>query len=122
MVLPSQVILYVSDPERSAAFYESILEIPAKRLSPNFAVLELGKGFQLGLLSRDKVKPEAAAGVSSELCIIESDRRSLERLHEVWAAKKVKIILEPQLMYFGGWNFMGEDPDGNRIRVSTPDA
>jgi uncharacterized glyoxalase superfamily protein PhnB len=32
------------------------------------------------------------------------------------------MILPPQTMYFGGVNFMAVDPDGHRIRVSTPDA
>jgi hypothetical protein len=121
MALPSQVILYVSDPAKSAAFYEAILEIPAKILSPNFAVLDLGKGFQLGLLARAKVSPEAPIGVSSELCFIEADRQALESLHRTWVSKGVTILLQPQLMYFGGHNFLGADPDGNRLRVSTPD-
>jgi len=121
MPLPSQVIFYVSDPVKSAAFYEKLLNIPGKILSPNFAVFELRKGFQLGLLSRAKVKPEAPVGVSGELCFIEDGKESLERLHKAWLAKGVTIVLEPQLMYFGGYNFMGVDPDGNRLRVSTPD-
>jgi hypothetical protein len=121
MALPSQVILYVSEPARSAEFYAALLERPAKILSPNFAVLDLAPGFQLGLLSRAKVQPSAPAGISGELCFIEDGLESLQRLHDAWVAKGVTIVLEPQLMYFGGHNSLGLDPDGNRLRVSTPD-
>jgi len=121
MVPQLQVILYVSEPARSSAFYAELLNLTAEILSPNFAVINLAEGFQLGLLLRSKVEPPAPEGISSELCLIVEDKGALEALYKQWVAKGVPIILPPQVMYFGGANFMGTDPDGNRIRISTPD-
>jgi catechol 2,3-dioxygenase-like lactoylglutathione lyase family enzyme len=121
MPVPNQVILYVSDPGKSAAFYAGILDQKPQVLSPNFVVFDLGHGFTLGLLARAKVEPAAAPGVSSELCFIVDTKEALEALHRQWVQQGVSIALAPQLMYFGGTNFMGLDPDGHRLRVSTPD-
>ncbi|HTB22171.1 MAG TPA: VOC family protein [bacterium] len=121
MTTLTQVILYVSDPARSSSFYAEILGLTPKSLSPNFAIFELAQGVQLGLLLRSTVEPAADKGISSELCLIVDSKEALEALHKQWAGRGMRIILPPQLMYFGAVNFMAEDADGNRIRVSTPD-
>ncbi len=121
MTVLTQVILYVSNPDQSANFYAQVLGLTPKPLSPNFVVFDLGPGFQLGLLLRSKVQPAAPAGISSELCLIVDSEGALNALHQQWTAKGVTIVLPPQRMYFGGVNFMAVDPDGNRLRVSTPD-
>jgi predicted enzyme related to lactoylglutathione lyase len=121
MPSPTQIILYVADPERSAAFYRQILEKEYRTLSPNFVVFEIQDGFQLGLFRRSKLEPAAPEGISGELCFICENKASLEAMHESWRAKGAKIILPPTLMYFGGVNFIATDPDGNRLRASTPD-
>jgi predicted enzyme related to lactoylglutathione lyase len=117
----TQMILYVSDPAQSAAFYADLLGLAAKPLSPNFVIFELAKGVQLGLLLRSKVVPAADKGISSELCLVVDSKDALEAMHQKWVKQGHPIILPPQVMYFGGVNFMGLDADGNRIRVSTPD-
>ena len=121
MATITQMILYVSDPAQSAAFYADLLGLAAKPLSPNFVIFELAKGVQLGLLLRSKVVPAADKGISSELCLVVDSKDALEAMHQKWVKQGHPIILPPQVMYFGGVNFMGLDADGNRIRVSTPD-
>lgn len=117
----TQMILYVSDPAKSASFYAGLLGLTPKSLSPNFVVFELAAGVQLALLLRSTVEPAADKGISSELCLVVDSKEALETLHKQWVSRGVRIILPPQLMYFGAVNFMGVDSDGNRIRVSTPD-
>lgn len=121
MPSPTQIILYVSNPERSALFYQQVLEKDYRTLSPHFVVFEIQEGFQLGLYRRSKVDPPAPEGISGELCFICDTKAALEALHDAWCSKGVNIILPPTLMYFGGVNFIATDADGNRLRASTPD-
>jgi biotin operon repressor/catechol 2,3-dioxygenase-like lactoylglutathione lyase family enzyme len=108
---------------RSAAFYSDLLGSQPVLASPSFILFDLDHGFHLGLWARDKVDLAGGAGPgeSSELCLIAPDLAALRALHGEWAAKGIRIAMEPRKMYFGAHNFVGLDPDGHRLRVSTPD-
>ncbi len=122
MPLPSQFLLYVDDPAQSAQFYGRLLGQEPRQLSPFFALVPLGPGFHLGLWSRAKAEADyPARGESAELCFIAPDKAALEALHAEWLGKGIAMAQAPRQMYFGGWNFVALDPDGHRLRVSTPD-
>jgi catechol 2,3-dioxygenase-like lactoylglutathione lyase family enzyme len=121
MPFPTLSILYVTEPAKSAAFYGRILGREPAAKSPNFVVFDLGQGFKLGLLARATVEPAAPQGCSGELCFFVDDEERLRGLHQQWADLGVAMAFPPKLMYFGSHNFMALDPDGNRLRVSTPD-
>jgi hypothetical protein len=55
------------------------------------------------------------------LSLIAPDLAALRTLHGAWAAKGIRIAMEPREMYLGACNFVGLDADGHRLRVSTPD-
>jgi catechol 2,3-dioxygenase-like lactoylglutathione lyase family enzyme len=122
MLKPSQILLYVEDLPRSAAFYSDLLGIQPALASPTFIAFDL-EHFHLGLWDRAKVDLQGGAGPgeSAELCFIAPDLAGLRALHGEWAAKGIRIAMEPRKMYFGAHNFVGLDPDGHRLRVSTPD-
>lgn len=121
MPVPTLSILYVADPAKSAEFYGRVLERVPQTKSPNFVVFDLGQGFKLGLLSRSTLEPAAQPGSSGELCFFVDDEKGLHAMHEKWVAQGVAIAFAPKLMYYGSYNLMALDPDGNRLRVSTPD-
>jgi uncharacterized glyoxalase superfamily protein PhnB len=121
MLEPSQVLLYVEDPAKSSGFYADLLKKQPVLTSPHFALFDLG-GFKLGLWARNKVEPRpSAVGESGELCIIVADQAALQAVHRQWVEKGIPIALAPMKMYFGGYTFVGLDPDGHRLRVNTPD-
>lgn len=111
------VILLVSDPAASAAFYSDLLGIEPAEQSPTFAMFALPSGIGLGLWSRATTAPApSAGGGGSELCFIEPD---VDAVHHAWAARGVQIALPPTEMDFGR-TFVALDPDGHRVRVFRP--
>lgn len=70
MTTPNFVILYVDSPEKSGAFYASLLGRQPVEASPTFAMFVLDNGFKLGLWSRHTVEPAAAAaGGGASSCL-----------------------------------------------------
>lgn len=120
MYAPDAVILYVDQPPRSAAFYESLLGRPPVEASPGFAMFALKEGVMLGLWKRADVAPAPAGGAgSTELTFTVGDHGSVDAMHEAWRAKGLPIAQSPTAMDFG-YTFVALDPDGHRLRVFTP--
>jgi len=121
MPVPTLAILYVNDPAKSTGLYSRLLEREPSTKSPNFVVFDLGQGFKLGLLSRSTLEPAAPQGCNAELCFFVEDEAALDSLHQRWISQGAAVAFAPKRMYFGGYNSMVLDADGNRLRLSTPD-
>ena len=122
MPVPSQVLLYIDDPARSAAFYADLLPQSASLSSPDKTLFSLSPGMKLGLCSRSKVEPAApATGSAVELCFTVPDIAALRALHAQWILKGIFIAQGPKGTGFGASAFVGMDPDGHRLRVITSD-
>ena len=120
MTTPNFVILYVDSPERSGAFYASLLGREPVESSPTFAMFVLDKGFKLGLWSRHTVEPAAAAaGGGGELVLALDNALAVDATHSDWAGRGLKILQAPTDMDFGR-TFVALDPDGHRLRVYWP--
>ena len=59
---PNYILLYVTDPSASAAFYTALLACPPVEASPTFALFALDSGLMLGLWARGSVEPAASLG------------------------------------------------------------
>jgi catechol 2,3-dioxygenase-like lactoylglutathione lyase family enzyme len=119
---PNFMLLYVSSPLESAAFYARLLGREAIEASPTFAMFALDSGLMLGLWARHTVAPAAAAGTpeaSSELAFAQADRSAVDGLHAAWQLLGMPIIQAPTAMDFG-YTFTAVDPDGHRLRVFAP--
>lgn len=117
---PNIVILYVANPVASATFYADLLGRPPVESSPTFAMFALENGMMLGLWSRATVEPAAdAAAGCGELVFPVADDAELDKQHRDWTAKGIAIAQAPRRMHFG-YNFVGLDPDGHRLRVLVP--
>jgi catechol 2,3-dioxygenase-like lactoylglutathione lyase family enzyme len=120
MHAPDVVILYVDQPPRSAAFYESLLGRPPVEASPGFAMFALHDGLMLGLWKRGDVAPAPAGGAgSTELAFTVGDPAAVDATHDAWHAKGLPIAQAPTAMDFG-YTFVALDPDGHRLRVFAP--
>jgi catechol 2,3-dioxygenase-like lactoylglutathione lyase family enzyme len=117
----SFVLLYVDNPEASAAFYADLLGRPPVETSPTFAMLPLGDEVMLGLWSRHTVAPVATAPGGGEIAFTVDDAEAVERTHADWKKRGLPIAQPPTAMDFGH-TFVALDPDLHRLRVLAPAA
>lgn len=61
MTTPNMTLLYVDNPENSAAFYRRLLGQAPVELSPTFALFVLSSGLKLAMWSKHSVEPAATA-------------------------------------------------------------
>jgi predicted enzyme related to lactoylglutathione lyase len=116
---PNFVLLYVSQPERSASFYAALLGKPPVETSPTFAMFALDSGVMLGLWAAHTVQPAASAAGGGELAFAMQGRAEVDALHADWAGRGLPIAQPPTTMDFG-YTFVALDPDGHRLRVFAP--
>jgi catechol 2,3-dioxygenase-like lactoylglutathione lyase family enzyme len=116
------VLLYVENPQASAAFYADLLGRPAIDSSPTFAMLPLSDGVMLGLWLRRNVEPAASAPAGAgEVAFTVADAAAVKATCADWKRRGLNIIQEPVQMDFGH-TFVATDPDGHRLRVFVPAA
>ena len=114
------VLLYVSDPLRSARFYTKLLNEPPIEATPTFAMVKLSADIMLGLWLRGDVAPAAVAPPGgSEIAFTVETPEHVTLLHAKWSGLEIAIAQPPTEMDFGH-TFVALDPDGNRIRVFWP--
>ena len=122
MADPRFLLLYVANPEASAAFYAGLLGKEPVEASPTFAMFALDGGLMLGLWGRDGVEPAATcAGGGAEIAWSVDDAEAVETLHADWRRRGLPIAQAPTRMDFGH-TFVALDPDGHRLRVFAPGA
>ena len=120
MALPHFILLYVDDPQASAAFYARLLDRQPLDSSPNFVMFELAPGLRLGLWARRDVKPAlGSAADTGELAMAVGSNEEVEALCADQKRKGAAILQEPVTMDFGR-TFLASDPDGHRLRVFCP--
>jgi predicted enzyme related to lactoylglutathione lyase len=120
MALPHFILLYVDDPQASAAFYARLLDRQPLDSSPNFAMFELAPDLRLGLWARRDVKPAlGSAADTGELAMAVGSNEEVEALCADRKRKGAAILQEPVTMDFGR-TFLASDPDGHRLRVFCP--
>lgn len=119
MPIPSLnfVIIFVSSPLASGAFYTRLLGLEPVEQSETFVMFALPGGVMLGLWSRGTAKPTVtAAPGASEIAFVEKD---VDAVYTRWCQMGIAIAQEPVEME-GGRSFVALDPDGHRIRIIWP--
>jgi catechol 2,3-dioxygenase-like lactoylglutathione lyase family enzyme len=120
MALPHFVLLYVDEPQASAAFYARLLDRQPLDSSPNFVMFELSPDLRLGLWARRDVQPPpGGAADTGELAMGVETIEEVEALCADQRGKGATILQEPVTMDFGQ-TFLAADPDGHRLRVFCP--
>jgi predicted enzyme related to lactoylglutathione lyase len=120
MNLPHFVLLYVTEPQESAAFYARLLDRQPLESSPNFVMFELSPNLRLGLWARRDVEPAPRdARDSGELAMAVGTTKEVEALCADQRRKGAAILQEPVTKDFG-LTFLAADPDGHRLRVFCP--
>jgi catechol 2,3-dioxygenase-like lactoylglutathione lyase family enzyme len=108
------VLLFVTNPLKSAQFYSDILGLKPIEESPTFAMFALANGVMLGLWSRYTAEPrvEASSG-AMDICF---PTDNVDSMYEHLGKKNITIAQKPTDMDFGR-TFVFLDPDGHRIRI-----
>lgn len=119
---PDLLILYVEDINRSKAFYQSLLAVPAIEASNSFMMFKLDSGLRFGLWSKYEVLPKADVNPGSmEVAILVPDLETLYRMQDDWRLQNIPILQEITKLDFG-MTFVGLDPDGHRLRAYVFDS
>ncbi|MBS9423070.1 VOC family protein [Photorhabdus caribbeanensis] len=117
---PNLQLVYVSDIERSTAFYETIFNAKPVFSSPRYVAFAAG-GEALFAIWSGGTTPDASTPRFSEIGIMLPSGEDVDRLFEEWRKKPdIKIVKEPHTEIFGR-TFLVEDPDGHIIRVCPLD-
>ena len=113
-------LIYVSDIERSSAFYKSIFKTEPVFTSPRYVAFPVS-GEALFAMWTGAEKPDPATPRFSEIGIMLPSNAEVDRLYEEWQHNAgIKIIREPYDEVFGR-TFLAQDPDGHIIRVCPAD-
>ncbi|MFQ1005371.1 VOC family protein [Gilliamella sp. CG22] len=122
MFKPNSVIVYVKDVDASTEFYTKILGRPPVETYPGFAVFLMNNNFILGLQEANKITPKEPNHYGGfELSFSDVTKNDVDAIYSTWKELNVKIELEPQMLDFG-YTFVGNDPDGHRLRVCATDT
>ncbi|AHK42578.1 MULTISPECIES: VOC family protein [Ensifer] len=121
MLTPNLILLYVEDPEQSAAFYTRLLGRGPVAAFPAYVAYALDNGLNFSLWSTKAANfVSSGSGHRMEIAFMVKDDAEVERLYAEW--RKAGIPIEQDLMTaVFGRTFVALDPDGHRLRVCTPD-
>jgi predicted enzyme related to lactoylglutathione lyase len=119
---PNLQLVYVSDIERSTAFYKTLFNCEPMFSSPRYVTFAAdAKGEAVFAIWTGGTKPDIAVPRFSEIGIMLPSNEDVDRLFEEWQKNPdIKITREPYTEVFGR-TFLVEDPDGHIIRVCPLD-
>jgi len=113
-------LIYVSDIERSTAFYKTLFKAEPVFSSPRYVAFSAG-GESLFAIWSGGTTPDPTAPRFSEVGIMLPTNKDVDHLYEEWKDNPdIKVTQEPRDEVFGR-TFLVADPDGHVIRVSPLD-
>lgn len=117
---PNLQLIYVSDIDRSTAFYTMLFGANPVFESPRYVAFA-SEGEDLFAIWTGGNKPDVGAPRFSEVGIMLPSNDDVDRLFCKWRDNsEIKIVQEPYDEVFGR-TFLVEDPDGHIIRVCPID-
>lgn len=120
-LVPNAFYIYVSDVNRSTAFYESLFEIKPIFTSPRYVAYGIGDGITVALWSGASNALESNPPRTSELGMnMTLTPEEIDALYARWTELGASTVEAPHDAIFGR-TFVVADPDGNLIRVAPVD-
>lgn len=117
---PNLQLVYVSDIERSTAFYKTLFNAEPVFSSPRYVAFSADTKAAFAIWTGG-VKPDRSIPRFSEIGIMLSTNEEVEDLFKKWKKNPdIKIAQELCTEVFGR-TFLVEDPDGHIIRVCPID-
>jgi predicted enzyme related to lactoylglutathione lyase len=113
-------LIYVTDIERSTAFYSMLFNAEPVFSSPRYVAFNV-EGGALFALWTGGATPDLAVPRFSEIGIMLSSDEAVGDLYHAWKDNTdIEIAQEPTVEVFG-LTFLVRDPDGHIIRVCSVD-
>lgn len=121
MPAPNLILLYVDNPEASAAFYEKLFDQAPAAVFPTYAAFSFDNGLNIGLWSTKADNfVSGGSGHRCEIAFMVDGDDLVRAMHSRW--KQAGIVIEQDLHEaVFGLTCVALDPDGHRIRICTPD-
>ncbi|MCA9834967.1 MAG: VOC family protein [Thermomicrobiales bacterium] len=120
-LVPNAFYIYVSDIERSTAFYESLFEITPVFSSPFYVAYGIDDGITMALWAGNSGALEGNPVRTTELGLnINLQPAEIDALYECWLEHGATTVEAPYDAVFGR-TFLVADPDGNLIRMAPVD-
>lgn len=117
---PNLQLIYVSNIERSTAFYKMLFNAEPVFFSPRYVAFAAGDEALFAIWTGGTT-PDVAAPRFSEIGIMLPSSEEVDRLFEQWQQNPdIQIVQEPRTEVFGR-TFLVKDPDGHIIRVCPLD-
>lgn len=117
---PNLQLIYVSDIQRSTAFYMKIFNSEPVFSSPRYVAFAADDKAVFAIWTGGTM-PDVSAPRYSEIGIMLSSNEDVDHLFEEWKKNPdIKIVKEPYTEVFGR-TFLAKDPDGHIIRVCPMD-
>lgn len=114
VVLRTHLSLFVSDLERSAAFFADVLDMKVTARGPQWIFLSFGrKHHDLALIRAETDAQQGGLGLQHYGLEIQGDLDELRRLYAMLLTKGVEIVKVTDHKVGYGLYFL--DPDGNRF-------
>lgn len=121
MSAPNLFLIYVSDVERSTAFYSDLFNIEPTFTSPRYVAFEVAPGVLFAVWTGHNENVALDTPRTSEVgLMVPQSSVAVDDVYKEWVAKGVRVVKEPHDEVFGR-TFVIADPDGNLIRVSPVD-
>lgn len=115
----SFITLGVDNLKKSADFYESKFGWTRSKMSNDAIIFFELNGFLLSIYERNKLAEDAAVDSSGNgfkgftLSYLTRSEQEVNDLTESLSKKGVRILKEPQKVFWGGYHCYVADPDGN---------
>ena len=120
----SLITLGVKDLKAAACFYENKFGWTRSEMSNDDIIFILLNGMMLSLYERGKLAEDAAVDSSGSgfkgftLCYLTRNEEEVNNFISELRKKGVKVIKEPQKVFWGGYSSYIEDPDGNLWEIA----
>lgn len=118
---PNLFLVYVTDIDRSTAWYSNLFEMEPTMRTPRYVPFEVAPGvlFALWTGKADQVDPSVVR--TSEVgLMVAGGSSAIDEMYDKWARLGPTVVEAPHDDVFGR-TFVVADPDGNLVRVSPID-
>lgn len=114
---PDYIVIYVSDMERSTAFYRDILGLPLRFTTPGWTEFDLG-GIKLALhRSGAGTAPEQVGRPPAGIAHLAFVVQDIQAVYEDLRARGVSFSMAPERQVTGNTLAVLHDPDGFGITI-----
>ncbi|MFL0516683.1 VOC family protein, partial [Brevibacterium luteolum] len=118
MTAPNLFLTYVTDAQRSTAFYSNLFDIEPTFTSPRYVAFEVAPGVLFAIWTGHNEHATLETTRTSELgLMLPGGGDAIDEVYQQWVAKGIRVVEEPHDDVFGR-TFVIAAPDGNLIRVS----